>query len=159
MSATSIIANDSTRSQLEMRSRILAFESRLRQCPGAWEGDSDVCPLTHEFPPGLYVRTIRIPAGTVLTGKLHRHEHPNILRYGTVRVATEFGGVELLRGPMFMISKGLTKRALVAITDLVWTTIHPNPNNHTDPKKIEQEIIVQDLTDYEEELCHLSQLE
>lgn len=143
--------------QLAMRAKILELEDKLRSCPGAWEGDSDKCPLTHEFPPGLYVRTIRIPAGTVLTGKLHRHEHPNILQSGRVEVATEFGGIEVLEGPLFMISKGLTKRALLALTDLVWTTIHPNPTNSHDPAEIEKQIIIEDLTEYKEELCRLSQ--
>lgn len=138
--------------QLETRANILAFEQYLRSCEGAWEGDSDNCPLHHEFPPGLYVRTIRIPAGTALTGKLHRHEHPNILHSGVVEVVTEFGGVELLEGPLFMISKGLTKRALIAHTDLVWTTIHANPDNLTDLTELEKEIIEGDLTEYKGEL-------
>ena len=133
-----------------IRRRILAFEDRLREVPGAVEGDSDLCPLTHEYPPGLYVRTIFIPAGTVLTGKLHRHEHPNILQKGIVEVATEHEGIQRLKGPMFMISKGLTKRALVAITDVVWTTIHPNPDDCKKPEMIEEDIIIGDLTDYKE---------
>lgn len=142
--------------QLQTRAKILAFEDFLRQVPGHWEGDSDRCPLTHEFPPGLYVRTIRIPAGTVLTGKLHRHEHPNILHEGIVEVVTEFGGVERIEGPRFMISKSLTKRALVAITDVVWTTIHANPQNLKDPAELEKDIIIEDLTEYKEELRCLS---
>lgn len=140
-----------SREALSLRSKILDFEDRLRSFDGAVEGDSDLCPLTHEFPPGLYVRTIRIPAGTVLTGKLHRHAHPNILQSGIVEVATEHDGVQRIEGPLFMVSKGLTKRALVAVTDVVWTTIHPNPTNSTDPKEIEESIIIDDLTEYKKE--------
>lgn len=143
-------------SNLEVRDKILRFEDLLREHPDHFEGDTEICPLKHEFPPGLYVRTIRIPAGTVLTGKLHRHEHPNYLHSGIVEVVTESGGVELLEGPVFMISRGLTKRALVAHTDLVWTTIHANPNNLTDPAELEKDIIIEDLTEYKKELCELN---
>lgn len=138
--------------ELATRAKILDFEELLRGCEGAWEGDTDRCPLTHEFPPGLYVRTIKIPAGTVLTGKLHRHEHPNILQSGVVEVVTESNGVEFLEGPLFMISKGLTKRALVAHTDIVWTTIHANPTNTRDLEALEKEIIIEDLTEYKQAL-------
>lgn len=138
---------------LETRSKILKFEEMLKQVPGHWEGDSERCPLKHEFPPGLYVRTIKIPAGTVLTGKLHRHEHPNILHSGICEVVTESGGAERIEGPCFMISKELTKRALMALTDLEWTTIHANPNNLTDPAELEKSIIIDDLTEYQES-CH-----
>ena len=140
---------------LQVRKGILEFEEALRQCPGSLEGDNDRCPLKHRFPPGLYVRTIFIPAGTVLTGKLHRHEHPNFLHAGIVEVVTEHDGVQFLEGPMFMISKDLTKRALVAHTDVVWTTIHANPKNLTDPAELEKDIIISDLTEYKEELCRL----
>lgn len=144
-----------TQTELQRRSKILQFEEMLRQCPGSWEGDSERCPLTHEFPPGLYVRTIRIPAGTVMTGKLHRHAHPNLLHKGIVEVVTESGGVELLEGPRFMISKELTKRALIARTNVIWTTIHANPTDTQDLARLEDEIIISDLTEYKEELCRL----
>lgn len=142
--------------QLQTRANILRFEELLRSCPDHWEGDSDRCPLTHEFPPGLYVRTIEIPAGVVMTGKLHRHQHPNFLHSGTVQVVTESGGVETITGPKFMISDGWTKRALVALTDVKWTTIHANPTNSQDLEFLESQIIQPDLTEYREELCRLS---
>ena len=151
---------ETKKAELTTRSNILQFEELLRECPDSWEGDNqEIAPLTHEFPPGLYVRTIRIPAGMVCTGKLHRHEHPNILQSGTVEVVTESGGVEILTGPLFMISKGLTKRALVAHTDLVWTTIHANPTNSKDLAFLEKSVIIEDLTEYKEEItkCLLQQ--
>lgn len=140
-----------SREALALRSRILDFEDALRQCDGAFEGDSEHCPLTHEFPEGLYVRTIRIPAGMLITGKLHRHAHPNILQEGIVRVVTEHDGVQDLVGPLFMVSKGLTKRALFTVTDVVWTTIHPNPTNSQDHEELVKSLTIEDLTDYKKE--------
>lgn len=121
------------------RDSILRFEKALSSQPGAVVGDNDGCPLKHSFAPGVYVREIFIPKGTVLTGKIHRHEHPNFLMKGEVIVVTEFGGREHLKAPMSMISKAGTKRAVYAIEDTVWITVHLT--NETDLKKIEDEII------------------
>ena len=42
-----------------------------------------------------------------------------------------------------------TKRALYAITDLVWTTIHHNPTNTQDLKKLEKIVIAKDYKEYD----------
>lgn len=105
-------------------------------------------PLQHTFAPGVYVRTIFIPAGCVLVGKIHKHEHANILSQGHVEVLTENGGREELRGPLVMVSKPGTKRAVYAHTDTVWTTIHPT--DKTDLAEIEEETISPTYADYEQ---------
>ena len=110
--------------------------------------DTEKCPLTHSFSDGIYCREIKIPAGMVITGKIHKHEHPNYLMSGEVLVLTEDGGSETLKGPLSMMSKGGTKRALYAITDLVWTTIHHNPTNTRDLKEIEKIVIAKDYDEY-----------
>ena len=108
----------------EIRSKILYLESVIAQQPGSFLGDNQSCPLKHSFANGIYMREIFIPAGTVLTGKIHRHSHPNVLLEGEVVVATESGGVELLKAPMAMISPAKTKRAVYAQTDCRWITFH-----------------------------------
>ena len=45
-------------------------------------------------------------------------------RQGTVLVLTENEGVQRLTGPITMVSEAGTKRAVVAETNAVWTTIH-----------------------------------
>lgn len=121
------------------RDDILTLESALAKVPGAVFGDSESMPLKHTFAPGVYVREIFIPKGMILTGKIHRHEHPNFLMSGEVIVVTEFGGREHLKAPLSMISKAGTKRAIIALEDTVWITVHPT--NETDLKKIEEYVI------------------
>jgi hypothetical protein len=104
------------------------------------------CPLQHVFAPGVYARTIFIPKGGVLVGKIHKHRHINILSQGSVLVTTEFGGSERLIGPLTMVSEPGTKRAVYAETDVVWTTIHPT--NETDLDKIEVEVIAKTYKEY-----------
>lgn len=106
------------------------------------------CPLQHVFAPGAYARTILIPAGTVIVGKIHKHSHLNILSKGEVTVVTEGGGKEFLRGPLTMVSPPGTKRAVYAHTDTVWTTVHLT--DETDLGKIEEHVIAKTYEDYEQ---------
>ena len=48
-----------------------------------------------------------------------------------------------------MISSPGTKRALIALTDLVWITIHHNPTNTRDLKEIEKIVIADSYEDYD----------
>ena len=110
--------------------------------------DTENCPLKHYFSDGIYVREITIPAGMVIVGKIHKHRHPNFLLKGKVMVITEQKGEEMIEGPCFMMSEGGTKRALYAVTDLVWTTIHHNPTNTQDLNKIEDIVIAKNYDEY-----------
>jgi hypothetical protein len=104
-------------------------------------------PLQHVFAPGVVARTIQLPKGSIIMGKIHKHVHLNILSSGHVSVVTESGGVEKLTGPLTMTSPAGTKRAVYAHTDAVWTTIHLT--NETDLAKIEDEVIAKTYEDYE----------
>ena len=110
--------------------------------------DTKKCPLKHYFSDGIYVREITIPAGMIIVGKIHKHRHPNFLLKGKVMVITEQKGEEIIEGPCFMMSEGGTKRALYAVTDLVWTTIHHNPTNTQDLNKIEDIVIAKNYDEY-----------
>ena len=131
----------------EIRAHIMRVQEAAAQLPGAEFGDSERCPLVHSFAPGIYVRQISIPAGTLIVGKIHKHEHPNFLLKGKVSVFTESGGVEELEAPLQMISPAGTKRIVYSHTDVVWTTIHAT--NETDLEKIEEETIAESFEEYE----------
>jgi mannose-6-phosphate isomerase-like protein (cupin superfamily) len=92
-------------------------------------------PVEHAFCSGLYARTMRIPAGTVATGAVHRSESFFVVRSGTLLLATDSGPVHLEAGAM-RITKAGDKRAVVAVTDVELTTFHPNPSNETDPASL-----------------------
>lgn len=106
------------------------------------------CPLQHSLIDGVYVRTIFIPAGTVIVGKIHKHSHANILSQGEVIVFTEEGDMEHLKGPLTMVSPAGCKRAVRALTDTTWTTIHRT--DETDLDKIEDWVIAKSYEDYEQ---------
>lgn len=110
------------------------------------------CPLTHLFTTGVYARTILIPKGTIIVGKIHKHDHLNFIHSGDVTVSSEYGS-EQLKGPLLMVSKAGTKRAVYANDDTIWTTIHANPDDDTDLESLEGKIIAKDY----EELADMSQ--
>ena len=94
-------------------------------------GQTDM-PVDHEFCNGVYARTMHIPAGTVLTGAVHKDESFFVMRSGRL-VVTSSNGVKLLVAGDMSITPARCKRAGVAITDVVCTTFHPNPDNISDP--------------------------
>jgi len=138
-------------SKENFRTQIIELEDRIKNIKGKGVivGDSAICPLKHSFSDGIYVREITIPAGMLILGKIHKHDHPNFLLKGEVIVITEEGGVEELKAPCSMISKPGTKRALYAKTELVWTTVHLNPTNTQDLDELEKEIIAPTYDAYE----------
>jgi hypothetical protein len=114
-------------------------------------------PPVHYFAKGLYAREIFIPAGTLLTGKIHKTEHLNIVSKGDISVVTE-SGIKRIVAPLTMVSQPGTKRVGYAHADTVWTTIHPNISNERDLDKLEEELIalsydaVFDVLDGKEEI-------
>lgn len=93
----------------------------------------------HHFAPGVYARELRIPAGVLLTGKIHRTRHLNIVSKGTIAVWSEVTGPMLVHAPFTFVSEPGTRRVGFALEDTVWTTIHPT--EETDLERLEIELI------------------
>ena len=93
-------------------------------------------PLEHSFCNGLYARTIHIPAGCLITGAVHRHESFWVVRSGELAFTNEDGIATIaVSGQMGRSPVGI-KRAGLALSDVVFTTFHANPDNEIDPKRI-----------------------
>ena len=128
-----------------IRNEIAKIEGAISECPTATFGDSPDCPLFHSFSDGIYVREIQIPAGKLLVGKIHKHEHPNFLLRGKVSVLTEDGGMEYLEAPCYMISPAGTKRVVYVHEDCCWVTVHKTDAEN--PEEAEGDVIA---TNYED---------
>lgn len=92
-------------------------------------------PVAHEHCDGVYARSMFLPAGTIATGAVHRHESFFVVRMGTLIVHTTQGPMEYQPGHMSITRPG-DKRAVVAVTDVIVTTFHANPDNETDPQTL-----------------------
>lgn len=95
--------------------------------------------LTHRFTPGLYIREIFVPAGTLVVTKIHKTEHPFVISQGRVSIWTETGGVERFQAPHCGITKPGTRRLIYHHEDTVLTTFHVTKEN--DINEIERQII------------------
>lgn len=100
-------------------------------------------PLNHLFTPGLYIREVLLPKGTLLTSKIHMTEHPFFISRGLVQVWSGIEGdaPQLFGAPYTGVTKPGTRRVIYAYEDTIWSTCHANPTNETDVSKIEREII------------------
>lgn len=98
----------------------------------------------HYFANGMYVREVTRPAGTLIVGKVHKHEHIFAITKGKLNVWCEDGEMKELIAPCVLVSKPGTKRVTFAVEDTTAMTIHRTDN--TDLDEIEKEIIEEDLT-------------
>lgn len=131
------------------RQDILKLEQSIRELPNA-ETSEDLNErlLEHFFAPYVYGRKMIIPAGYVIVGKIHKHAHLNVITRGLIKVVTEFGD-ELYEGPRIWISEPGTKRAVYALEDTEWLTIHPNLDDTTDLEALEEYVIAESYEQFD----------
>ena len=129
--------------------KIAALESAMK------EHEQLELEAIHHFAHGTYTRELIIPAGTVLTGKIHRHSCINILAKGKMRVATSEGMIDVCAPHTFVSGPG-EKKAGVALEDSIWINVHPWTGSE-DIEAIERETIVESFEQLEierkEQLC------
>lgn len=112
-----------------MRQKVANLEASMMGLPQV------DCPVRHFFAPGLYAREMSIPAGTVVTGAVHRTENLIVVSKGRLRIVTEDGTREVVAGDTLVCKAGM-KNAVVALEDSRWTNFLANPDNETDTDKL-----------------------
>lgn len=89
------------------------------------------CPVIHRFSPGLYIREVTIPAGTIAIGYYQKKEHLNVFLKGKVTMLGEDGSFKDLEAPM--IFNGQPGRKVGYIHETIsWLNIYP-----TDERDVE----------------------
>jgi hypothetical protein len=116
---------------MDVREAVEQIEDAMQGMPPAF------LPIKHYFANGMYAREMTMPAGTIVTGAIHKTTHFCILSQGRVRVMSE-DGIDELVAPAIIISQPGTKRAIHALEDTVWTNIHAT--NETDLDKLVEEL-------------------
>jgi hypothetical protein len=117
---------------LSQKEKMDLFEAEIAKCPQAH------LPLVHRFSDGMYIREIHMPAGTLVTSRTHKTQHPFVISKGVVEVIKEDGSREILQSPHTGITEAGTRRVLRIHADTVWSTFHITAK--TDPVEIEDEI-------------------
>jgi hypothetical protein len=119
----------------DIRQKLTRMEAEMRKLP-----QIEIA-TRHYFANGLYAREIVIPKGTILTGKIHRHSHINVISKGDISVLTE-EGIKRITAPFTMVSLAGIKRAGYAHEETVWTTFHASVE--TDLERLEADLITPD---------------
>lgn len=132
----------------ERHSKIDDLEAQMRASGATFDPET-----RHHFAPGLYAREMRVPAGTVVTGKIHKHVNLNIMSAGRMSLWGDDGDLVHVEAPYTVVSPPGVRRVAYAHTDVVWTTIHAT--EETDVDLIEKEFVV---STYEQYLAHCEAL-
>lgn len=150
MATSTFLAEQNAPEKVKFRQDVLAVQEGMRSLidSGQIQDALPDCTLTHYFTPKddkygchAYAREMFIPKGTVIIGKIHRHQHLNFISKGKVTVITEFGRKQL-EAPCTFVSEVGLKRAVYAEEDTLWTTVHLTEHGREeDLDKIEEEVI------------------
>lgn len=141
-------AIQNTPDKVKFRQDVLAVEQGIKDRVASGQLAPEDSPLKHYFSPVdekygccAYAREILLRKGSLVIGKIHKHQHLNIISKGKVTVFTEFGKKELV-GPCTFVSEVGLKRAVYAHEDTIWTTIHLTEHvGEENLDKVEDEVI------------------
>lgn len=92
------------------------------------------CPVVHHFGPGIYIREVHMPKGTLALGHAQRFEHLNIMLKGKVAMPSPDGGLKIIEAPAIYVGQPGRKFGLV-LEDVVWQNVYAT--DETDIDKLE----------------------
>jgi len=127
---------------LDTMPEILRIEAQILQMPQV------ELPIEHYQIKGVYARSMFIPAGTLLTGKIHNFESIAILAKGTIRITNGTESYVISEGHIMVDQPGI-KRLGYAETDVVFITVHRTDN--IEIEAIENELVSATFEEYEQQ--------
>lgn len=81
------------------------------------------CPVVHHFGPGICIREVFMPAGTIAIGHRQKFDQLNIMIRGKVLIAKDDGTTQVLTAPMIFTGKAGRKIGYV-MEDMVWQNVY-----------------------------------
>jgi hypothetical protein len=97
------------------------------------------CNLVHHFGPGIYIREVTIPEGTLVLGHPHKAPHLCILMAGTLRVLDGEGEVRDLVAPYIFTAPAGRKVGFAVEGDVVFQNIFAT--EETDIDRLEEMLV------------------
>lgn len=129
------------------RDKICALENAIQHLPKAQQTGFE---NLHDFCPGMYARTVFMPANTVLTSKIHKTKHFFVVSMGACTVVDSHGNTLHIEAPYMGVTTPGTKRALHIHRDCIWTTFHAT--TLTDVAEIERAILAESFEAFDAEI-------
>lgn len=98
--------------------------------------------VKHHFDCGqhIYIREIWMPANSIILGHRHNTAHFNIVNQGRALVSMN-GRTGEIKAPFLGMSDAGTRKALYIMEDMIWLTVHANPDNCDDVAILEERYI------------------
>lgn len=113
------------RQALSLVAQMENAEKELLQYPQA------DCPVVHHFGPGVCIREVFMPTGTLAIGHKQKYEHLNLMLRGKVMVINDDGTARVLTAPMIFVSPPGRKIGYV-LEDMVWQNIYATDLKNAD---------------------------
>jgi hypothetical protein len=136
-------------SNLAIRSGIENLEAAIQALPSEVQLGKKAFPLKHHVTSnGLYAREIILPAGTIIAGRIKKHEYISVLSAGLVTEVTE-AGKQSIKAPYTFCCKEGTKRIVLVHETAVWTTIHRVPPELTELSDLYNYIVAETYEEVE----------
>jgi len=104
------------------------------------------CPVLHHFGPGIYIREVRMPAGTFAIGHRQKENHMNVLLTGKVAMLDDDGAPKVVSAPLMYSGKPGRKVGYI-IEDVVWQNIYST--EETDIEKLESRFLDKSIASIE----------
>ena len=109
--------------------------------------DNEDFPIKHNFSDQLYMREMKMKAGTFVVSAMHHTDHFWFLMTGKILVTTDGETIEHI-APCFEKSIKGAKRLIACTEDCVFINVHKNPSNTQDLEKIEKNLYSFTIKEY-----------
>ena len=101
--------------------------------------NNELIPITHNFSDQLYMRQMRMPAGSIVVSAVHHTDHFWFLMTGKILVTTNGETIEHI-APCYELSIKGAKRLIHCIEDCIFINVHKNPTNTKDMSLVEDKL-------------------
>ena len=122
--------------------RLDEIEASLIEAAEAGLVQEPEVPLKHYFVPGMYVREVFMPRGSLVVSMEHKTSELNLIPRGRAIVRSG-DDLRLVVGPCAFESEAGIRKILLMIEDTVWQTAHYNPDDTRDFKKLQSRLVTQ----------------
>lgn len=101
--------------------------------------DNEEFPIEHDFEDQLYMRKMKMKAGSAVISAIHETDHFWFLMTGKILVNTNGKIIEHI-APCYEHSAKGAKRIIYCLEDCIFINIHKNPNNEKNLSILEKEL-------------------
>ena len=136
-------------SQVAKASHIVKLKQSMESAINSGELEQVKFPLEHLFTSTQYARRIFVPAGATVITAVHKSEHITVALKGHCVVVDEHGDRHDMVAPSVFVTTPGTQRAVYAVTDTEWLTVHHYEDEDKSLETVEKKLVCDNMQQYE----------